>query len=79
MKIVPKAMSKEEGGQVLPVIKKEAGGDFDFGLSADDMAAAYEAAGIDTSSPSGYMDDTGAGLYADAIPGLWTTNNKYYE
>ena len=76
--VVPKAMSKEEGGQVLPVIKKEAGGDFDFGLSADDMAAAYEAAGIDTSSPSGYMDDTDAGLYADAY-GQPTTNTMSNE
>ena len=68
----------KEGGSLLPVIKKQDGGDFDFGLSADDMAAAYEAAGIDTSSPSGHMDDTDAGLYADAY-GQPTTNTMSNE
>jgi len=41
-------------GQGIPrIIYRENGGDLDFGLSAEDMAAAYEEAGIDTSGFAG--------------------------
>ena len=56
-------------GQGIPrIIYRENGGDLDFGLSAEDMAAAYEEAGIDTSGFAGpgmtsAESDAGAGQY----------------
>tara|TARA_R110000796_G_scaffold193276_2_gene309814 strand:+ start:5 stop:2128 length:2124 start_codon:yes stop_codon:yes gene_type:complete len=53
----------KEGGSLLPVIKREAGGggsqnEAEAAAAYDDYTSAYE-------SPSGFMDDTDAGLYAD--------------
>jgi len=52
----------------LPTIyRASGGGDFDFGLSADDMAEAYEAAGIDT---SGFTESSSGNF--DTITGMPT-------
>ena len=69
--VYDKKINREEGGQVLPVIKREAGGGADY----EGAAEAYAAMAEENTPTSGFMDDTDAGLYSDAYgqPGKYVS------
>ena len=69
--VYDKIINREEGGQVLPVIKREAGGGADY----EGAAEAYAAMAEENTPTAGFMDDTDAGLYSDAYgqPGKYVS------